>query len=222
MRKQGNVVRWDEAKGFGFIESPQSGAHLFFHIRDWRAAGSPALRTSVSFEEIHVGGKGPRAMDVRPTTTATAPLAGRQPSTGPDRRVNRAVRGSAKRPTLPNSSAGPAVALMTIWLAFLVGGVVLGRLNWSILPVAMLLNLATFYLYWQDKFAASKGRWRTTEDTLHLFGLLGGWPGAWFAHQILRHKSAKQAFRNVYWATALVNVVALAAWVLLPWLTLLP
>lgn len=107
---------------------------------------------------------------------------------------------------------------MLLWLGFLVGGVVLGRLNWSILPVAMLLNLATFYLYWQDKFAASKGRWRTAEDTLHLFGLLGGWPGAWFAHQILRHKSAKQAFRNVYWTTAVVNVIVLGAWVTLPWL----
>lgn len=218
MKKQGTVIRWDEAKGFGFIQSPQSSAQLFFHIRDWRAPGSPSLRTSVSFEEIHVGGKGSRAMDVRPTDTAAAPRPGNKSVDDRNRRVTRPARGSASRPSMPNSGAGPALALMIIWLGLLLGGVVLSRLKWPILPVAMLLNLATFYLYWQDKFAASKGRWRTAEDTLHLFGVLGGWPGAWLAHQILRHKSAKQAFRNVYWATAWVNVIVLAGWVLLPWL----
>lgn len=222
MRKQGTVIRWDEAKGFGFIQSPQSSAQLFFHIRDWRAGNSPALRATVSFEEIHVGGKGARAMDVRPTETAAAarPRPGPKPTRAPDRRVARPARGRAQNPKVPDSSAGMAIVLMLVWLGFLVAGVVLGRLNWPVLPAALLLNLATFYAYWQDKFAARKGQWRTAEDTLHLFGLLGGWPGAWLAHQILRHKSAKRAFRNVYWATAGVNVLALAAWVLLPWLPL--
>ena len=109
---------------------------------------------------------------------------------------------------------------MLAWVGLLAAGLALDRLSWLVLPAALLLNLLTFYAYWQDKFAASKGQWRTAEDTLHLLGLLGGWPGAWFAHQILRHKSAKQAFRNVYWITAVSNVLALAAWVLLPWLTL--
>jgi uncharacterized membrane protein YsdA (DUF1294 family) len=47
------------------------------------------------------------------------------------------------------------------------------------------------------------------------------WPGAWFAHQVLRHKSVKQAFHAVYWQTAGLHVAALALWVLWPWLTLL-
>ncbi|MGM9426419.1 DUF1294 domain-containing protein [Hydrogenophaga sp. MI9] len=126
-------------------------------------------------------------------------------------------RAQAARTKAP---AWPAFTLMLVWAGLLIAGVALGRLGWLFLPAALLLNLVTFFVYWRDKFAATKGAWRTPEDTLHLFGLLGGWPGAWFAHQILRHKSAKQAFRNVYWMTAILNVIALGAWVLLPWLPL--
>lgn len=125
---------------------------------------------------------------------------------------------SRRTPQRTRQPVGPAMVLMLLWVALLTSGVVLGRLSWLFLPAALFLNLVTFYVYWQDKFAATQGAWRTQEDTLHLFGLIGGWPGAWFAHQILRHKSSKQAFRNVYWMTAVLNVAALGAWVLMPWL----
>ncbi|MFP8777903.1 DUF1294 domain-containing protein [Hydrogenophaga sp. RWCD_12] len=225
MRKQGTLIRWDDAKGFGFIESPQSSAQLFVHIRDWRGKAPPAINSRVSFEEIHVGSKGPRAMDVRPENErAAAPLQS-------PRATSRTAAPAARRPQRSQSSrntsaprqetsAWPAFALMIVWLGLLVAGVSLGRLTWMFLPAALVLNLVTFFVYWQDKFAATKGAWRTAENTLHLFGLLGGWPGAWFAHQILRHKSSKQAFRNVYWMTAILNVIALGGWVLLPWLPL--
>lgn len=222
MQKQGAVVRWDDAKGFGFIHSPQSSAPLFFHIRDWRGSASPTPNQRVRFEEIHVGGKGPRAMDVRPDAEQTAAPT-RQ---APPRKPARATTQTASRSQRPHSShrqpasVAPALALMLAWTGLLVAGVALGRLGWLFLPAAFVLNGVTFYVYWQDKFAATQGAWRTKEDTLHVFGLLGGWPGAWFAHQILRHKSAKQAFRHVYWMTAVLNVAALGAWVLLPWLPL--
>jgi uncharacterized membrane protein YsdA (DUF1294 family) len=37
--------------------------------------------------------------------------------------------------------------------------------------------------------------------------LAGGWPGALLAQQVLRHKSTKREFRQVFWATVLLNVV---------------
>jgi len=225
MRKQGSIVRWDDAKGFGFIHSPQSSAQLFLHIRDWRGKASPTIHTGVSFEEIHVGGKGPRAMDVRPENERAA--APRQPprttsrtATPPVRRSQRSHSSRTTSTPRQEASAGPAFALMLIWVGLLVAGVALGRLSGMFLPAALVLNLVTFFVYWQDKFAATQGAWRTAENTLHLFGLAGGWPGAWFAHQILRHKSAKQAFRHAYWMTVILNVIALGGWVLLPWLPL--
>ena len=59
-----------------------------------------------------------------------------------------------------------------------------------------------------DKTAARSGRWRVSERTLLNLGLIGGWPGAIIAQQVLRHKSKKTAFQRAFWVTVLVNVVA--------------
>jgi uncharacterized membrane protein YsdA (DUF1294 family) len=61
--------------------------------------------------------------------------------------------------------------------------------------------------------AAERGGQRTPENTLHLFDLLGGWAGALIAQQQFRHKTIKQPFQAIFWATVAVNVVA--AWWLL-------
>lgn len=91
---------------------------------------------------------------------------------------------------------------------------------WWVLPAFFAVNLLTFFAYWMDKWAAGQGSWRVSEGTLHLWSLAGGWPGAWFAQQILRHKSSKKSFREVYWATVLLNCAALAGliWWLPRWL----
>lgn len=52
-----------------------------------------------------------------------------------------------------------------------------------------------FVAYWLDKKAAEASRRRIPENTLHLMALLGGWPGAVIAQQLLRHKSSKGSFR---------------------------
>jgi uncharacterized membrane protein YsdA (DUF1294 family) len=92
-----------------------------------------------------------------------------------------------------------------------------GPLPWWILAASLVLNLGTFFAYWQDKYAAQQRGWRVPEDTLHLWSLAGGWGGAWFAQQILRHKSSKASFRAAYWVTVLVHCAAVAGawWVVL-------
>ena len=42
-----------------------------------------------------------------------------------------------------------------------------------------------FVAYALDKSTARKGEWRTHEGTLHLFGVIGGWPGALAAQRLL-------------------------------------
>ena len=79
------------------------------------------------------------------------------------------------------------------------------------LVAGLLLNLATFWLYWHDKNAAQRQAWRVPEDTLHLLALAGGWPAAWWAQQLLRHKSSKQSFRTAYAASVVSHLVLLAA-----------
>lgn len=219
MRQQGTIVRWDAARGFGFIRSAAASADIFFHAKDVRGTAAPHEGLLVTFEEIHVGGKGPRAMAVQ--TGAYAPRVA--PIGAPARRAPvQAARSSrsAKRPQhLPRRSTvtpttGPALLLMPAWTVLIGWGIWAGRLPMLTLAIALLLNLITFFVYWTDKYAAQKGRWRTAENTLHLLGLLGGWPGAWFAQHILRHKSSKESFRATYWTTVVLHCMVLAGWLL--------
>ena len=62
MQKKGTVICWDATRAFGFIRSPDTSADVFFHVRDYRGSAAPREGLAVLYEEIHVGGKGPRAM----------------------------------------------------------------------------------------------------------------------------------------------------------------
>lgn len=208
MKKQGKVVRWDSTRAFGFIRSPDTPADIFFHIRDFQGLAAPQEGMAVSFEEIHIGGKGPRAIAVN--------AIGSEQSRGSDSRPTRAA-GALPEPTQAPTSSSQAptaviLAFMLGWAMLVLWGIWAGRLPIMTLAAMPILNLLTFFVYWNDKHAAQTGRWRTKEDTLHLLGVLGGWPGAWFAHQILRHKSRKVGFRAAYWATVLIHCVALVGW----------
>jgi uncharacterized membrane protein YsdA (DUF1294 family) len=81
--------------------------------------------------------------------------------------------------------------------------------------LAILTSLVTITLYWWDKRAARQNRRRVAEQTLHLWALAGGWPGALFARARFRHKTQKQPFGSILWCTVAVN---LAAWALFGWL----
>ena len=70
----------------------------------------------------------------------------------------------------------------------------------------------TFMAYAFDKSAARAGRWRTSEQTLHLLALAGGWPGALMAQQLLRHKTAKPDFVAMFWLTVMLHSAASLAW----------
>lgn len=67
-------------------------------------------------------------------------------------------------------------------------------------------SLLTFVVYAMDKAAAIANRWRTRESTMHWLALVGGWPGALLAQQLLRHKSTKPEFRSAFWGTVVMNV----------------
>ncbi|WMD22102.1 DUF1294 domain-containing protein [Achromobacter seleniivolatilans] len=85
------------------------------------------------------------------------------------------------------------------------------------------LSAITLALYAVDKAAARADRRRISENTLHLFSLVGGWPGALIGQQWLRHKTVKAEFRFVFWITVVINVTAFvlvctpAAHALLAW-----
>ena len=103
----------------------------------------------------------------------------------------------------------------SVFLAFVAGAVATGKLPLVVL-IAYLIGSSVAYLaYVFDKAAALKGQCRTPESTLHLFSLVGGWPGAMLAQRTLRHKTQRQSFQWTYWATIVLNCAALG-WLLSP------
>nr|WP_217908835.1 DUF1294 domain-containing protein [Halomonas maris] len=71
--------------------------------------------------------------------------------------------------------------------------------------------MLAYITYAIDKKAAINNRRRVSEKTLHLLGVMGGWPGAFLAQQRLRHKTQKTAFQVTFWLTVVVNL-ACAGW----------
>ena len=202
MRFEGTLQSWNDERGFGFIDADQGGEPVFVHIKAFgTGAPRPAPQQRVSFE-VELGPQGKkRARNVQTLRTS-------QPA-------NRNTQRAPGRPAAPRPSTGSArwgTASLLALPAFAVLAAVMGAL-WRP-PVWLLwwyagLSAVTFVVYAMDKAAAQSGSWRTPEKTLHLLALGGGWPGALVAQQVLRHKSAKAAFRALFWLTVLANVAAL-------------
>lgn len=215
MRQEGTVVTWKDDRGFGFIQPRDSGQDIFFNLADFRSQSGarPHPRMHVTYDVIHVGGKGPRAMAVRPAgeaAVAPAPYRGR---------VNRTSRPQRGRPAR-SSGAAIAVPLMLVYFGSMLAAVWRGGLPLWVPGASFILNLLAFYAYWQDKYKASRRAWRISEQALHIWSLIGGWPGAWVAQQVLRHKSAKATFLANYWTTAVMHCAAFGA--VLWWRGVLP
>lgn len=87
--------------------------------------------------------------------------------------------------------------------------------SFLLIAIYAISSVITYLVYAIDKHAARKGAWRIPEAQLHLLALIGGWPGAMLAQQIVRHKSKKPSFRFVFWITVVLNSAA-AIWLLSP------
>lgn len=75
-----------------------------------------------------------------------------------------------------------------------------------LLYVYALMSVVTLVAYAVDKLAAVRGAWRISERTLHTLEFLFGWPGAWLAQQLFRHKSSKREYRVVFCLMVVLNI----------------
>jgi len=186
MRSKGKIATWNDDKGYGFIAPYDDGPQVFIHIK---AFGNRDRRPEVG--DVITYGAGKDEQGRARATSAT--LAG-------DKLKQRAER---------NSSA-TAISIALIFLAAVGTSVITTGQPVFIFFAYLAASLITFIAYAIDKSAAQMGRWRTGEGTLHLFALLGGWPGALIAQQTLRHKTKKTSFRVAFWLTVIMNCSALA------------
>ena len=189
MRFEGTLTNWNDDRGFGYIESTQGGEPIFVHVSAWpKALGRPQLKLAVSFE-VETGPKGKRARNVRLLQSRRTP------------------RQSDRAPRTPWGTTS-LFAIPLFLLAYTVIAILWKPPLW-VAALYVASSTATFIAYAVDKSAAASGAWRTPESTLHVLSFLGGWPGALLAQQLLRHKSIKREFQQVFRATVVLNLAAL-------------
>jgi uncharacterized membrane protein YsdA (DUF1294 family)/cold shock CspA family protein len=189
VRYKGRVTRWEDDKGFGFVAPSLGGERVFLHISAFRKRRRrPVENDLVTYELAFDDRRRPRASNVLFSADS-----------GDD---------SARpgRSFMSLAVAGAFVALVAV-------GAFAGRLPLQIPLVYLGGSALAFVMYAIDKSAARHDhRRRTPESTLHLIALVGGWPGALLAQRVFRHKSSKAAFQRVFWATVVLNCLALGWW----------
>lgn len=172
-RFRGELVKWNDERGFGFISpSVNEADQIFLHIKD--------IRRSVR----------------RPMPGDKLSFSLRRQPDGKMRAVNAEIDGA----TMPER-ASPTPRWIP-WAATLCFGcsviVALGtELIWIMLAYPAMSVVSTLS-YMNDKSAAQKGGWRVAERELLAIDALGGWPGSALAQQLLRHKVSKESFQTAY------------------------
>lgn len=180
MRTKGRISSWNDEKGYGFISPLQGGSRVFAHIKVFSHRGRrPVVGDVVTFS-VSTDARG------RPCADA-ASIAG-VPET--------------KKPRQPG---GVYEWVAGGFLLTVAGAVAVSAIPASLLFFYLIFSAVTFSVYAFDKSAARRGAWRTSENTLHLLSLVGGWPGALVAQRRLRHKSRKQPFRFIFLTTVVLN-----------------
>ena len=186
MRQKGKVKSWNDDKGCGFIQPMLDGKDIFFHISGF---STNKRRPEVGQVVTYRMGKD---------------LAGRVRAESISFSADQVTAAANK-----GSGSHFSVVLAPLFLVFVALSAVFTPLPLTVVGLYLILSVLTFIFYWMDKYRAQRGGQRTPENTLHLLSLLGGWPGAVFAQQLLRHKTKKQSFRQVFWFTCVANCVIL-------------
>lgn len=193
MAQQGRLTEWNDERGFGFITPPDGGPKVFAHISQFpRDTRRPTVLDLLTYS-VEADDRGRlRASGVRFLVPARA----RHPEPVDSPRTQHALV----------VSGSFVVLLATLALA--------GILPSAVFAAYLILSVTSFAAYALDKSAAQRGAWRTPEATLHLLALGGGWPGALLAQQALHHKTIKQPFRRLFWATVAGNCLLLAVFLI--------
>jgi uncharacterized membrane protein YsdA (DUF1294 family)/cold shock CspA family protein len=186
MRQLGRLEKWDDAKGFGFIQPASGGPRVFVHISAFRdRSRRPKVGDQLSFEV---------ARDLQNRLSAGTVHYGSGPARRPD----------------SERSAWPAALVAILTIGAITVAAVYGYLPLFLPAVYVVVSLGVFLAYAFDKSAAMNRRQRMPENTLHLANLLGGWPGGLVAARLFHHKSKKLEFRVAFYACIALNCAALA------------
>ncbi len=184
MRFQGKIIKWNDDKGFGFVEPNGGGDRAFVHIKAFNPRSRrPVNGEVITYESVRENNNRYKAENIKFARDAKA----------------------SNNRSKPKNESFFGVFTMFFCIGLLVS-VFVGKLPVIIVGLYIVMSLIAFIVYAVDKSAAQNGRWRTEESILHLISIIGGWPGAYFAQAKLRHKSSKEEFKSVYRVTVFLNL----------------
>lgn len=189
MRYQGKIIKWNDDKGFGFILPNGGGKEVFLHISAFSDAKKrPEINELISYAIAKDQTGRIKAVQAAYVTAST----------------NTTTRDDAQK-------INPIfIIFILLFLVFISERALKGYLPHFFPFIFMGANLIVFLYYYQDKAAAIKHQWRTSESTLHWFSLAGGWGGAYIAQRLFRHKYKKAEFMSMYALTVLINCALIA------------
>ncbi|MEN6669995.1 cold shock and DUF1294 domain-containing protein [Psychrobacter sp. B38] len=200
-KQQGQIKKWQDDKGFGFIET-DNGESVFFHINEFKARRRPEVGEQVVFTVGRDNQGRTQAKEVQELQFVQQKMA----------QKNQQIRQrNAKRSAQASFESGQKKRLFlgAGFYGVLILLVLTDKLSWLVVAWYAILGIITYGMYAKDKAAAQSGDWRTPESTLHLLSALGGWVGAMVAQTYLRHKSQKPDFRMAYYLTVVINMAGL-------------
>lgn len=194
MREKGELLDWNDDRGFGFIRRPHGEENIFVHVKSFRQTYTRPRIGDLLTYDVGPGRNGKLA-------ALNVDIAGANP-----RPREASLRGEPERPFAINSNGIWAACVL---LVLLIGTIVLGRAALWFGALYLLAGAASLGLYAADKAAAEAGQWRTPERVLHSVDLAFGIIGGFIAQHIFRHKTAKPGFQLVTWAIAAAHGILL-------------
>ncbi|WP_130177579.1 DUF1294 domain-containing protein [Cryobacterium sp. SO1] len=230
-RVHGTLTSWDDDRSFGFITPTEGTRKTFVHITAFPARPArPRLGEDLTFEVEHAADGKDKATRVRPAGQRMRSAGQRErpagkrerPASKRERPAGKRERPAGQRERSPASqlpSRRPASrnrsgAARYLPIVLFVLGYLVVNMLWPIplwvASIYLVASLVCFLVYAADKSAAGAGRWRVSETTLLLWGVVGGWPGGIVAQQTLRHKTQKASFRRAFWGSVVVNLIVFA------------
>jgi uncharacterized membrane protein YsdA (DUF1294 family)/cold shock CspA family protein len=202
---KGQLTKWKDDRGFGFIQPNGSTQEVFLHITAFKHLKRRPQVGDVICYQITVGKDGKvRACNAYLEEMTSKPL--------PDVSFSNTTRHFTSKPMAKSSS----LVFKTLLLSVIPG---LGSIHFALttgylIPLILypVMSVITFTLYADDKSRAKQKRWRVSEQTLHLSEFMGGWLGGFVAQSKLRHKSSKVSYQFVFWPIVIIHIVFWLVW----------